>query len=185
GSSSASDIAHVLDLAVHGVQRESLAPPDDAHGLRARVCQLHVELARQLTRGIPEECDSALAVVRLAVLHSLSAPETYQALSPSRHHSAIVDAVDDYLIDPGLRMKLVLKLQIGWDLLIGSPVRQRSNDKSQLLGPCCTMRKIKAHTHVGVNAPGRPTTITDFSAVYFSRSIFSGGNPLCMPTEGS
>ena len=49
----------------------------------------------------------------------------------------------------------------------------------------CLRKRSEAHTHVGVNAPGRPITITDFSAVYLPRSIFSGGNPLCISTEGS
>ena len=84
-----------FDYSVDGVNGEAFATPNDAHAGRPGVRQPHVELGGEVPERVPQKGKVARTITGLTVFYAL-------VLSPRRHHSAVIDAVDDGFIDARL-----------------------------------------------------------------------------------
>eukprot|EP00326_Haptolina_ericina_P012681 CAMPEP_0181213518 /NCGR_PEP_ID=MMETSP1096-20121128/24945_1 /TAXON_ID=156174 ORGANISM="Chrysochromulina ericina, Strain CCMP281" /NCGR_SAMPLE_ID=MMETSP1096 /ASSEMBLY_ACC=CAM_ASM_000453 /LENGTH=194 /DNA_ID=CAMNT_0023305157 /DNA_START=326 /DNA_END=910 /DNA_ORIENTATION=- len=95
---------------VFNVESKALAPPDDTFPIRAGVDQLHPEAFGEDSRRVAHHRDELLLVDTLV-------------LRPGIHHRAIVDTVDDHLIDAEL-LQGVHFLKIARHLTRGSGGRK-------------------------------------------------------------
>ena len=90
---------HNLDGAVVDVEGKALATLVPEHLHRSRVVERHAERAGEAAARVAHHCEEAALLVHALVL------------SPSVHHRAIVDAVDDHLVDAE-RLEVLLRLKV-------------------------------------------------------------------------